>query len=99
MAADRLLEIRLAGEKPPESIFDLLPEGSSGWTSLSVLSASRGGSSSILSEEAVVAFVDEWAEQGADAVFGGARATHLGFAATARDDGRTTAAAIFGGRG
>lgn len=99
VAAEKLLDIRLAGEEPPETIFDLLPEGSPGWTSLSVLSASRGGSSSILSREAVAAFVDDWAEQGTDPAFGGARATHLGFAASARDDGRTTAVAIFGGRG
>lgn len=99
VVADRLLQARLAGEEPPESVFDLLPDGSSDWTSLSILSASRGGSSSFLSEEEVKSFVDDWAEQGADASFGGAGATHLGFAAAARDDGRTTAVAIFGGRG
>ncbi|SDY46991.1 CAP domain-containing protein [Citreimonas salinaria] len=96
-AADRLLEKRLSGEAP-ENAFELLPEESTGWTSMSILSASRGGAGS-LSEEAMTGIVDDWADQGADTAFGGARATHLGFAVKARDEGRTTAVAILGGRG
>ena len=63
------------------------------------VSSSRGGSGASLSKEAVEAAVDSWAEQGAGAAFGGADATHFGFAAVALDNGQTTAVAIFGGQG
>ena len=96
--AERVLEIRLAGEELPENMFGLLPAGSTGWTSLSILSASRGGAGPALSRENVAAFVEEWAGKGADDALGAARATHLGFAAAAHEDGRASAVAIFGGR-
>ncbi|SFH39364.1 Uncharacterized conserved protein YkwD, contains CAP (CSP/antigen 5/PR1) domain [Palleronia marisminoris] len=96
--AERVLEARLADEEPPKDIFGLLPEGETGWTSLSILSASRGGSGVALSKEDVAAFVEGWASGNAGASLGGERATHLGFAAATRDDGRATAVAVFGGR-
>ena len=96
--AERVLEARLADEEPPEDIFGLLPEGETGWTSLSILSGSRGGSGAAISQEDVAAFVEDWASGNTGAPLGGERATHLGFAAEARDDGRATAVAVFGGR-
>ncbi|MFA8385389.1 MAG: CAP domain-containing protein [Pelagibaca sp.] len=98
LASERLLEMRIEGEDLPENIFQLIPEGSNGWTSLSILSASRGGSGGILAQEAVDAVVDSWADQGVDGAFGGETATHFGFAAAAQDDGRLTAVAMFGGQ-
>ncbi|CTQ34654.1 CAP domain-containing protein [Jannaschia rubra] len=89
--AERVLDARLSEQEMPEGLFDLLPEGASGWTSLTVRSASRGGSGAELSQGDVVTFVEKLAS-------GGARASHLGFAAAARDDGRNVAVAVFGGR-
>ncbi|MGR3496231.1 CAP domain-containing protein [Citreimonas sp.] len=97
-AARRLLKMRLAGEEPPQNILDLLPDDAGRWTSLAILTASRGGAGAALSAETVTGFVENWADRGAETGLGGARATHLGFAATAQDSGRTTAVALFGGR-
>ena len=71
---------------------------STGSTSLSLLSASQGGSGSALSQENVAAFIEDWAESRTDTTLGSAQAAHLGFAAAAQENGRTTAVAIFGGR-
>lgn len=95
-AAEQVLDARLADEEPPRDIFGLLPEESTGWTSVAVLSASRGGSGASLSQEDVAGFVEDWAS--GDTSFGGERASHMGFAAASREDGRATAVAVFGGR-
>jgi len=95
-AADRLLEIRIGGGELPKNVFALLPEGSTGWTSLAILSASRGGSGAVLSKGTVEAVVESWAEERGDTAFGGRGVTHFGFAAAAQDDGRKTAVAILG---
>lgn len=96
--ADRALTLRMSGSDPPDNIFGLLPEGSTGWTSVAIRMADRGGSGATLTQDDVAAVVREWAASGADAPLGGARASHLGFAAAAQDDGRATAVAVFGGR-
>ncbi|PIL21191.1 hypothetical protein P775_05620 [Puniceibacterium antarcticum] len=96
--AGRILDARLAGEEPSEDIFGLLPDGSTGWTSISIRSGSRGASGATLSANDVNAFIDDWESSDNEAPFGGARATYLGFAALAQDSGRSTAVAVFGGR-
>lgn len=96
--AETLLDARVSGEDMPQNIFGLLPDRATGWTSMSIRTASRGGSGAELSRDDVAAFVEDWAMAKTDAPLGGERATHLGFAATARDDGRSTAVAVFGGR-
>ena len=97
--ADRVLETRLAGEDLPQNTFDLLPAGSTGWTSLSILTASRGGAGSSLSRSSVETIVKGWTEQRSATALGGSDATHLGFAAEAQENGRMTAVAVFGGQG
>ncbi len=96
--AGRFLDARLAGEIPPQNIFALLPEGATGWTSIAIRSGSRGGSGGTLSASDVSAFVDQWASADDREVLGGERAGYFGFAANAREDGRTTAVAVLGGR-
>ena len=96
--AARVLDARLAGEALPDDVFGLLPDGAAGWTSIAVRSASRGGSGAAVTRGDVEAFVEDWAAADADALLGGERAGHLGFAAATRDDGRATAVAVFGGR-
>lgn len=98
VAAKRVLDMQLAGETLPEDIYGLLPEDATGWTSVSISTASRGGSGAVLTEGAVRALVEGWASARADVSHGGARASHLGFAAMTQDDGRATAVAVFGGR-
>lgn len=84
----------------PDDVFGLLPEGSSGWTSLALRSASRGGASTEMTREDVAAFIADWTSPaGSDEILGGAAAIHLGFAAEADGSGRKTAVAVFGGRG
>ncbi|SPJ22771.1 hypothetical protein PAA8504_00569 [Palleronia abyssalis] len=95
--AERVLDARLSEEEMPENIFGLLPEGSDGWTSLSLQSATRGGAGTEMTGADVAGFVDTWSGSGG-AALGGGTATALGFAATATDEGRKTAVAVFGGR-
>ncbi len=97
--AEGVLEARRAGEDPPEDIFELLPDGAEGWTSIAVRSASRGGSGTALSHEDIIAFVSGWAGAEIEDPLGGPRAGSFGFAAAVSDDGRATAVAVFGGRG
>ena len=96
-AAEQALAALVQDEDLPGDLFRLLPEDASGWTSLSLLSASRGGAGSSMAVEDVAAFVEGWAEAEGEP-FGGTRAAHLGFAARAGGDGRKTAVAEFGGR-
>ena len=96
--AARILDSVTGKGSLPDDLFGLLPDGATGWTSLSVQSASRGGSGSALSSTDVAAFVDDWASAEGDAPLGGARAGHLGFAAATREDGRATAVVVFGRR-
>lgn len=96
--AERVLEARLQDEDLPENVFGLLPDGATGWTSISVRSGSRGASGTILSEEDIASFVADWASIDPEAPFGGARGAYLGFAAAVQDGGRATAVAVFGGR-
>ena len=96
--AKRILDARLAGEAPTQNIFALLPEGATGWTSIAIRSGSRGGSGRTLTGEAVSAFVEQWFEADDRSVLGGERAAYFGFAAAAREDGRSTAVAVFGAR-
>ena len=95
-AAGQVLDARLSGEELPEGLFGLLPEGATGWTSLAVRSASRGGSGAELSRGDVATFVERFAS--GDTSLGGDDASHLGFAAAAQDDGRNVAVMVFGGR-
>lgn len=99
-AAKRVLEhLAQDAEQLPENIFDLLPEGSWGWTSLSVRSSTVGGSGASVSEEDLSTIISDWAqvaEQGD--VLGGSTASHFGFAAEAAGDGRLSAVALFGGK-
>lgn len=99
-AAERVLEqLAQNTEQLPENIFDLLPEGSSGWTSLSVRSSTVGGSGESVSEQAVSTIISDWAQAPSQAeILGGSTASHLGFAAEASGDGRLSAVALFGGK-
>ena len=96
--AARVLDARQSGEELPAGLFELLPEGATGWTGIAVRSASRGGSGRALSREDVGAFVEDWASSGESDPLGGERMGHLGFAAATQDDGRATAVAVFGRR-
>lgn len=96
--ADQVLAARLSDEDLPDNLFCLLPEGSTGWTSLTISTGTRGASGTTLTTEDVTAFVEDWATGNAEEPFGGERATDLGFSAAALDSGRATAVAIFGGR-
>ena len=96
--AGAVLEARLSGEDLPQNIFDLLPEGAAGWTSVRARTASRGGSGVSLTDDEVTAFVESWVSAETDAPLGGPRAAYLGFAAAMRENGRATAVAVFGGR-
>lgn len=83
----------------PENVFGLLPDEASGWTSLALQSASLGGTGATLSQEHVAAIISDWAAGSeAERTLGGASSSHLGFAAEATGDGRTSAVVIFGRR-
>jgi hypothetical protein len=96
--ADRVRELQMTGRDLPEDVFGLLPERSSGWTRVAIRTASRGGSGTTLKRYDVVEIISEWGADVAEAPLGGTQASHLGFAAAAQEDGRTTALAVFGGR-
>ncbi|WP_168217327.1 CAP domain-containing protein [Paracoccus liaowanqingii] len=99
-AAARVLE-HLAQDAAdlPGNIFDLLPQGSTGWTSLSVQSATLGGSGASVNEEDLSTIVSDWTQAATQGdVLGGPAASHIGFAAEAAGDGRLTAVALFGGK-
>jgi uncharacterized protein YkwD len=96
--ADRVRALLASGKGIPKDIFALLPEGSEGWTSIAIRTASRGGSGATLTRDDVMEIIREWAGGGADAPLGGAPASDLGFAAAAQEDGRLAAVAVFGGR-
>ena len=81
----------------PGETFGLLPEGASGWTTLALRGASRGGAGAQVSRGDVAAFVESWASADGE-LLGGEGASHLGFASRASGDGRNTAVAVFGGR-
>lgn len=86
-------------ETLPDDVFALLPEGSTGWTSLALQSASKGGSGATLTRENVAAIVSDWTSaDAADQSLGGTAASHFGFAAEAAGDGRISAVAVFAGR-
>jgi len=97
-AAERVLE-RVAQdvEELPENIFELLPEGSTGWTSLSVQSTTLGGSGASVTEEDLSTIISDWTEAADQGdILGGSHSSHLGFAAEAAGDGRLSAVALFG---
>lgn len=96
--AEEVLKMRLRGEDLPENVFGLLPSGGGGWTRLALRSASRGGSGAKLTRDDVASGVGDWSAEGGGGDIADARVSHLGFAAEARDDGRLTAVAVFGGR-
>ncbi|WP_209428143.1 CAP domain-containing protein [Pararhodobacter sp. SW119] len=98
--AERVLE-SLADdpEALPENVFELLPEGSTGWTSLALQTASLGGSGATMTLEDVATIISEWSSS--DETYqslGGAAASYFGFSAEAADDGRLSAVAVFAGR-
>lgn len=99
-AAKRVLEhLAQEAEQLPENIFELLPHGSTGWSSLSVQSSTVGGSGASVTEEDLSTIISDWAQatnQGD--ILGGSTASHLGFAADAAGDGRLSAVALFGGK-
>ncbi|TGN52204.1 CAP domain-containing protein [Paracoccus liaowanqingii] len=99
-AADRVLD-HLAEDRDdlPENIFELLPEGSTGWTSLAVQTATLGGSGASIGRGDLSAIISDW-EQAANPreILGGPTASHVGFAADAAGGGRLSAVALFGGR-
>ncbi len=82
----------------PEDVFGLLPDGSNGWTSLALQTASLGGTGPTLTREDVVAIISDWAAAPEERSLGGATASHFGFSAQSAGDGRTSAVAVFGGR-
>ena len=94
--AGQVLDARLSDRDLPEGLFGLLPEGTTGWTSLAVRSASRGGFGSELSRGDVATFVGTLMP--GDAPSDAERASHLGFAAAAQENGRNVAVAVFGAR-
>ena len=97
--AERVLEaVAEDAEAIPEDVFGLLPEGSSGWTSLALRSASRGGAGAEMTREDVAGFIADWTSADDENPLGGAAASHFGFAAEATGSGRTSAVAVFGGR-
>lgn len=86
-------------EALPEDIFGLLPEGSTGWTSLALQTASLGGSGGTLTRENVTRIVADWlSATEANQTISGAAASHFGFAALAVGGGRTNAVVVFAGR-
>lgn len=98
--AERVLN-RLADDPGtlPEDVFGLLPEGSTGWTSLALHAASLGGTGRSLTQGHVHAVVSDLvAASKSDGPPGGAAASHFGFAAEAAGNGRASAVAVFGGR-
>ncbi|WP_209427179.1 CAP domain-containing protein [Pararhodobacter sp. SW119] len=98
--AERVLE-SLADDPGtlPEDVFGLLPEGATGWTSLALQTASKGGSGAQLSREHVTAIIVDWSSTNdASQSLGGEAASHFGFAAEAAGDGRLSAVAVFAGR-
>ncbi|MGZ3218194.1 CAP domain-containing protein [Paracoccus sp. T5] len=97
--AARVLE-RLAQdpEALPQNVFDLLPEGATGWTSLALQSATVGGSGASVGRQDLAGIISDWEDAGGDQVLGGMNASHVGFAAEAAGDGRLSAVAVFGGR-
>ncbi|MFU8863619.1 MAG: CAP domain-containing protein [Rhodobacterales bacterium] len=98
--AQRILEsLTTEPEALPKDVFGLLPEGSTGWTSLDIQSASLGGTGTALSRKDVVVIVSDWAAASeGDKSLGSPASSHFGFAAESAGDGRTTAVAIFGGQ-
>ena len=92
---DRLAD---APEALPENIFGLLPEGSTGWTSLAVQTSTVGGSGSTLTGAVVLDIVSRWVSASETRPRGGTEASHFGFSAVAIGDGRSTAVAVFAGR-
>lgn len=83
----------------PDDIFGLVPEGSTGWTSLAVQTSTMGGAGVTLTGNAVTDIVSSWlSATEADQPLGGIAASHVGFAAVAVGDGRLTAVAVFAGR-
>lgn len=98
--AHRVLEsVTLDAGALPENVFDLLPEGSSGWTSLALQTATTGGAGASITEEDLSAIISDWADTGgSDETLGGTSASHVGFAAEAAGDGRISAVAVFAGR-
>ncbi|MFD1911790.1 CAP domain-containing protein [Halodurantibacterium flavum] len=99
-AAGRVLENTAGGpDALPENIFDLLPEGSTGWTRLALQVASVGGSGATITRDNIAMIISDWAAAGeAGQGLGGPDASHMGFAVEAAGDGRTSAAAVFAGR-
>lgn len=100
IVAERLLEtVAEDADTMPDDVFGLLPEGSSGWTSLALRSASRGGSGAGMTRGDVATFIADWSSSAeTDSLLGGTAASRLGFAAQASGNGRKTAVAVFGGR-
>ncbi|WP_169308915.1 CAP domain-containing protein [Paracoccus gahaiensis] len=99
-AAARVLEhLARDAEELPGNIFDLLPESSTGWTSLSVQSAMIGGSGASVTEGDLSTIGSDWRQAATQGdVLGGSTASHIGFAAEAAGGGRLTAVALFGGK-
>ena len=95
--ASRALDALARDGNLPGEAFGLLPEDASGWTSLALHGARRGGAGARMARGDVAVFVDDWASTDGGS-FGGARASHLGFASRASGDGRKTAVAVLGGR-
>lgn len=83
MVAERVLEgVADDAEVLPDDIFSLLPDGSSGWTSLSMRSASRGGAGAEMTQKDVVMSIEDRASKaGSGETLCGAAASHFGFAA------------------
>ena len=96
--AEAALEVVLTDDALPNDPFGLLPEGSSGWTSLGLRASSRGGAGPVLEANDATAFVDAMAGRSGGSL-GRPEATDLGVAARADGTGRKTAVAVFGQRG
>ncbi|KAA9009432.1 CAP domain-containing protein [Histidinibacterium aquaticum] len=97
-AARQALESRLEEGALPQDLFTLLPVDAEGWTTLSLRSASLGGSGSAVTEEDIESIVESWRSGATEAPFGGPAATHFGFATSVQGSGRLSAVAAFGGR-
>jgi uncharacterized protein YkwD len=98
--AERVLESLTDNpENLPDDVFSLLPDGATGWTSLALQTASRGGSGASLTRDAVDTIVSDWVSaDDAAQPHGGEAASHFGFAAEAAGDGRVSAVAVYAGR-
>ena len=98
--AERVLESLADNpEQLPEDVYGLLPDGATGWTSLALQTASKGGSGARLTRENVTAIIVDWSSADeASQSLGGETASHFGFAAEAAGDGRLSAVAVFAGR-